>query len=99
MHGLNTLDSETYTKVTAAADRIEYEPWMLQVGAELWRRFLTLLPTTASMAQILTHLSQLPPPSLEELTMAIVDDPTWARELVEGLIARGQSHDEKCPAV
>jgi hypothetical protein len=72
---------------------------MLQVGAELWRRFLTLLPNTASVAQILTHLSQLSPPSLEEFTMAIVDDPTWARELIDGLIARGESHDKKCPAV
>lgn len=85
LHGLNTLDADTYSKTLAAADRIEHEPWMLQAGSELWRRLLTLLPTASSMPLVLAHIAKLPPHSLETLMMAIVENPNWARELIASL--------------
>jgi hypothetical protein len=44
LHGLNTLDDDLYQHVIDAADHIEYEPWMMQAGGELWRRLLAQLP-------------------------------------------------------
>jgi hypothetical protein len=83
LHGLNTLDDQTYAKVIAATDRIEYEPWMLPTGAELWRRILALLPRGASLAHVLMHLARLSPSSLHALLNAVMEDPPWARELLE----------------
>jgi hypothetical protein len=85
MHGLNQLDSTTYHDVLQAADRIEYEPWMLQVGSELWRRLLPLLPDTRPVSEMVMHMSRLPARSLERLMFAVVEDEDWARELLAGL--------------
>ncbi len=91
MHGLNDLDEETYRKVVDAADRIEYEPWMLQAGSELWRQLLPLLPDVRPLSEMLMHIARLPARSLECLMLAVVENKDWARELLAGL---GQEQDE-----
>ncbi len=85
LHGLNEMIEPVYREVVATADRIEYEPWMLQAGAELWRQLLPLLPPDRPTAEMLMHLSQLPPAALEPLMLAVVERPDWARELLAGL--------------
>jgi hypothetical protein len=88
MHGLNEWDDETYATVMMAADKIEHEPWMLQAGAELWRRLLPLLPDDRPVAQIIMHMARLPAKSLEALMLAVVEKPEWARELIAAMGAR-----------
>jgi hypothetical protein len=85
LHGLNTLCDDTYQHVMHHADRIEFEPWMLQTGGELWRRLLAVLPDDRSLADMLMHLARLPPRSLERLMLAVIEQPGWARELLAGL--------------
>jgi hypothetical protein len=85
LHGLNSLSDESYQHVIAGADGIDFEPWMIQTGAELWRRLLTLLPPGRPVAEMLMHLARLPARSLDSLMLAVLEDPTWARELLTGL--------------
>ena len=85
LHGLNTLDRETYDNVTEAADRVEYEWWGLQVGPELWRRFLAVRPTNRSLPETLMNIARLPPQSLEILMLAVVEDPDFARQIIDSL--------------
>lgn len=85
MHGLNQLDSTTYQEVMKAADRIEYEPWMLQTGSELWRQFLPLLPDDRTVSEMVMHMARLPARSLERLMLAVLEDKDWARELLARL--------------
>jgi hypothetical protein len=85
LHGLNTLDDETYRQVMRATDRIEYEPWMLQTGGELWRRLLAVLPDDRPQAEMLMHLARLPGHSLQSLVQAVIEQPQWARELLASL--------------
>lgn len=85
MHGLNQLDPTTYRAVLRAADRIEYEPWMLQAGSELWRQLLPLLPDDRPVSEMVMHLARLPARSLERLMLAVVENSDWARELLAGL--------------
>jgi hypothetical protein len=94
LHGMNELDEDVYRKVVRAADRIEHEPWMLQSGAELWRRLLLLLPDRATHAQMLMHIARLPARSLEPLMLAVVEDPSWAQELLAGLVPEERSADD-----
>jgi hypothetical protein len=82
LHGLQGLDDETYKSVMKAADRIEFEPPMLQTGGELWRRLLTVLPEGRSVAYVLMQLAQLPPNALETLIRAVIEHPDRARELL-----------------
>jgi hypothetical protein len=90
LHGLNELDSKTYKAVVRAADRIEHEAWMLQAGSELWRRLLPLFPDNRPVAEMVMHMARLPPRALESLTLAVIEEPEWARELLDSL---GRNHD------
>lgn len=85
LHGLNRLMDDTYQQVIRAADGVDYEPWMLQTGGELWRRLLAVLPAGRSVAEMLMHLARLPARSLEKLLLAVIEETTWARELLAGL--------------
>ena len=83
LHGLNDLDDETYEKVTAEADQLEYETWLLQAGAEMWRRFLAVLPSGRPLPEMLMHVARLEPAELEDLMIAVVGDPPAARDVLE----------------
>lgn len=82
LHGLNNLDEDIYQKVVDAADHIEYEPWMLQTGGELWRRLLAVVPDHQPIAEILMHIARLPPDSLHSLIEAVIEKPDWAKEIL-----------------
>jgi hypothetical protein len=85
LHGLNGLSDDAYARVVHATDRLEYEPWMLQSGGELWRRLLAVLPKDRPPAEMLMHLARLPAHSLESLMLAVIEQPDWARELLASL--------------
>ena len=85
MHGLCDLDDEQYAGVMSRADLIEYEPWMLQAGPEIWRRLLPLLPDGQPLAVSLMHMARLPAAALEALILAVIEQPEWAREILSRL--------------
>ncbi|MHC5539344.1 hypothetical protein ACYOEI_14090, partial [Singulisphaera rosea] len=85
LHGLIHLSDETYGQVVSSADGVDFEPWMLQTGGELWRRFLAVLPAGRPLAEMLMHVSRLPAKSLETLLIAVIEQPEWAKELLAGL--------------
>ncbi len=85
LHGLNTLDRQTYLDFTESADRIEHETWLMQAGAELWRRFLAALPEGRTLAETLMTVAQLCPRDVQTVMMAVVEDPNRARRLLDGL--------------
>ena len=85
LHGLNTLNDDAYRCVMDATERIEYEPWMLQTGGELWRRLLAVIPDGHPVANVLMNMAHLPAKSLESLVQAVIEDPQQARKILTGL--------------
>jgi len=85
LHGINKLRDDTYDLVLRSADRIEFEPWMLQTGGELWRRLLPLLPAGRPLAGMLMHVARLPAGPLERLMLAVIEEPESARGRLAGL--------------
>jgi hypothetical protein len=77
LHGLNQLSDDMYRRVTDATDRLEYEPWMLQSGGELWRRLLESIPDDAVVARVLMHLARLPVQHLESTIAAVIERSEW----------------------
>jgi hypothetical protein len=71
LHGMNRLDRQLYDSVTREADRIEYELWLMQAGAELWRRLLRLIPPGYDLAEVLMQIARLEPDPLERLMRQI----------------------------
>lgn len=86
LHGLNTLDDETYQYVMEQTDRLEYEPWMLQSGGELWRKLLAVAPEGVRYADLLMHLARLPARTLEFIILAVLEEPPAARARLEQLM-------------
>ena len=84
LHGLNKLSDATYRQVVETTDRVEFEPWMLQSGGELWRRLLEALPVEASVARVLMHLARLPASDLESIIADVIE----GRESARGRLAR-----------
>lgn len=85
LHGLNSLDDETYHAVTHQADQLEYEKWLLQAGSEMWRRLLAAIPEDRKLPHILMHCARLAPMPLERLMLAVVEDPTSAKTMLREL--------------
>jgi hypothetical protein len=87
LHGLANLNDDVYHDVIRHADKIEYEPWMLQTGGELWRRLLGVLPATTPLQSTLMHLARLPAAVLERFMLAVIEEPESAREQLARLSA------------
>jgi hypothetical protein len=85
MHGARSLSDAEYRDVTDAADRIDYERWMLQSGGELWRRLLAAAPGGRPIAELLMHIARLPPTPLHSLVGSIIERPALAREILATL--------------
>jgi hypothetical protein len=85
LHGLRRLDGDMYQRVIKATDRIDFEPWMLQSGGELWRRLLIALPDGCSIAQMLMNLARLPAPTLHSVLEKIIEQTVEARDRLASL--------------
>lgn len=85
LHGLNTLDAQTYDAVIDVTDKIEYEQWTMQAGSELWRRLLKINPPNRTLAETLMRIARLPPLPLEALMLALVEEPEAAADWLGAL--------------
>lgn len=86
LHGLAHLTEDMYQHAVRAADKIEYEPWMLQTGGELWRRLLGVLPLGTPLQRALMCLARLTPEPLERVMLAVIEQPESAREALARLM-------------
>lgn len=85
LHGLNTLDDQTYKQVTVEADQLEHEIWYLQAGPEAWRRLLRVLPADRSVSELLMQIARLNPDDLDELMLAVMEGRPKARDILDRL--------------
>jgi len=84
LHGLGGLEDSTYAAVTGEADRIEYEPWLMQAGPAMWRRLLAVAPRGVELPHTLMQLAMLEPQRLDALMITVIEQPEEARrQLVE----------------
>ncbi len=82
LHGLNTLDEDCYEAVMAATDRVDFEPWHMQAGADLWRRLLAVAPSDQPIANVLMNLARLSPQRLEAVMLSVIEEPEAARSAI-----------------
>ena len=92
LHGLADMREDAYRQVIHHADKIEFEPWMLQTGGELWRRVLAVFPEGRPLPEMLMHLARMEAAALERAMLAVIEQPEVARELLAGLGLSNGSH-------
>ena len=90
LHGLSQLQDRTYRQVIEAADRLEFEPWLLQSGGELWRRLLAAVPDDSSIAHVLMHLARLPGEALQSLIADVIEQSESASRRLADLVQCGE---------
>lgn len=86
LRGMKDWGDEAYASAIDAADRLEQETWLMQAGAELWRRFLAAIPAGATPAIALARVAALPADRLERLMIAIAKGDPDAGRSVQSLI-------------
>jgi hypothetical protein len=90
LHGLSQLQDSAYRQVIEAADRLEFEPWLLQSGGELWRRLLAAVPDDCSIAHVLMHLARLPAEAMQSIIADVIEDSESASRRLAGIVRCGE---------
>jgi hypothetical protein len=85
LHGLNDLPESEFEKVMDYTEHVEYEVPMMQIGPEIYRRFVSVLPSGLSLAQCVMKIAQLDPIDLEEFMFEMVEAPNRATDMLRAI--------------
>jgi hypothetical protein len=86
MHGLSSLDPEMQKKVIKYADGARHEPWQIQIGPGLWKKFLKVIPKGMSISDLISRFSMLEPDQVHEIIDHVIDNPDEARNILSKVI-------------
>lgn len=93
-HGLEGMSREELTGIYQEADRLEDEPWLIQIGPQLWRAFLKIVPRGHSLADVVATLAVQEPKLIHKLlsdtleSIASNEDPAGPREALTELMVQ-----------
>lgn len=100
-HGLEGLSREELAGIYQEADRLEDEPWLIQVGPQLWRAFLKIVPKGHSLADVVATLAVQEPKLIHKIlsdtleSLRLGEDPAGPREALTELMVQ---LEEETPA-
>jgi len=93
-HGLEGLSKEQLIGIYQEADRLEDEPWLIQIGPQLWRAFLKIVPRGHSLSDVVATLAVQEPKLIHKLLSDTLEslksgqDPAGPREALTELMAQ-----------
>lgn len=91
-HGLEGLDRKQLEAIYQESDRMEDEPWFIQVGPHIWRAFLKIVPKGHDLASVVAEVAAQPPKWIHNLLSQTIEavhrgeDPAEARAALEELM-------------
>lgn len=88
-HGLQQKSAEELEQIMNQADDVRHEIWLSQVGPELWRNFIKVVPKGVTLAGVVAELASLPPKQVNEILTFAVENPKRAAELLRELLEEG----------
>jgi hypothetical protein len=97
-HGLSGIDEKTLKNVLIKADDIKHEPWLIQIGTQMWRKFSKAIQDMNArrelkipVAKILMFLSQEDPDTVHKVIEACIDYPKEAADLLDAIIIKKEN--------
>lgn len=72
-HGLSHLSKGQLRKVYKTADRLEDEPWLIQVGPQLWKNFLKVVPESSRLAETVAKIAMKDPDYIHNLLSRTIE--------------------------
>lgn len=91
-HGLSHMSKGQLKKVYKQSDRLEDEPWLIQVGPHLWRTFLKVVPKGTKLVDVVARLAKKDPKYVHDLLSDLIEtvhggeDPAHIRSAIEEMI-------------
>lgn len=94
------LSDDDIQKIFRYADQIKDEPKLIQIGPELWRRFLKVYNKSSvkkgrTVSEVYEHLMKLSPKELHNFVQAVVNEPEQATKLLNNLITENVTNIDK----
>jgi len=74
------LTEEEVRTILNESDKLSFEPFEIQVGPELWRRFLKAIPEGADKFDLISEIGTSEPEDVYEITSDTVTNPDMAKE-------------------
>jgi len=90
-HGLKDHDTQTLKRIYKHSDKLEDEPWLIQVGPHLWRTFLKIVPK-GKLVNVVAELASKEPKYVHDLLSKTIEaihsgnDPVEAREAINDMM-------------
>jgi len=94
MAGVEGVGAEELTDLFNRVDNPVDEWYYIQVGHELWRRFLKAKPKDVSLAATLVALHKLPAEEQNKVIQACISNPEEAKELIAAITANPAEAEE-----
>jgi len=86
VRGHSTLDPEAQKTVIQHADKLTDEPWLIQVGPSLWRKFLQVVPKGVSLSAVVAAFSEEDPKDVHKIIDDVIDNPNRAKETLRAVV-------------
>lgn len=97
-HGLEGLSPGELDVVYGEADRLEDEPWLIQIGPQIWRTFLSIVPKGHDLVTIVAQLARQEPDYIHKVLSQAIEavhrgaDPTEAKQAMMELMDQLEEH-------
>jgi hypothetical protein len=100
-HGLEDLDEHDTNVVYSQADRLEDEPWLIQIGPHLWEAFLKIVPRGHQLVDIVANLAAKDPKFIHDLLAQTIEavhgaqDPEEQRMILSQMMEELEDHEDE----
>jgi hypothetical protein len=95
--GMANMDEQDRNIVLAQADKLDYEPWQIQIGPELWNAFLKIVPRGATLANVVHQFAGKDPKFVHKVLADTIEavhrneDPLSPRQALAEMMAELES--------
>jgi len=95
MHGYSELEPKVQDALQRYSDILEDEPWLIQIGPELWRRMLKVIPKDVPLSELVMELGMMDPGNLHKVMDATIDYPEDAKEMLGEIADKIRQPEER----
>jgi hypothetical protein len=89
LHGLKEFNESELATIYDKADNFKDEQWLIQVGAELWRNFLKIVPEDIPLANIYAEFSKQSPQIIHDIVEKSITSPEEAQQAIYEIMGTG----------
>jgi hypothetical protein len=93
IHGYSELPPDLQQVIIEYGDEVEDEPWLIQIGPPLWKKFLSVMPRGIPLGQIIMQFAMLEPDDVHRIIDLTIDNPDEAKLILADVIKKQDVDD------